>query len=118
MSFAAALEHHGLISGIGPYVTSVGQTRLCPNQTIHDPESAGSVNLEEYYNQIGWGDYPSAAYFGSGGKLRRSELSLDHNGLTGSQEASVMSSLGLCTRRLLSLGTCPSMRLRTFHLTS
>ena len=50
-----------------PWITSVGETRLYPNQTVRDRESAMQADLEAYYVSIGWGDIPSAKYSSSGG---------------------------------------------------
>ncbi|KAK3678058.1 hypothetical protein LTR78_002153 [Recurvomyces mirabilis] len=51
-----------------PYITSVGGTRLYPNDTINDPESAMSVNLTAFNIATGEGTPTETdAYFGSGG---------------------------------------------------
>ena len=54
---------------LGPYVTSVGQTRLYDSQAIRDRESAGSVNVTAIALETGYGsiDNPSDDLFGSGG---------------------------------------------------
>lgn len=51
-----------------PYITSVGATRLYPNQTVKDPESAMQVNLTAFNEATGLG--PTAApyaFFATGG---------------------------------------------------
>lgn len=51
-----------------PYITTVGATRLYPNQTVHDPESAMQVNLTAYNLQTGVGPTsPPYDFFASGG---------------------------------------------------
>ena len=51
-----------------PYITAVGATRLYPNQTVEDPESAMQVNLTAFNIMAGGGPI-SAAYdfFATGG---------------------------------------------------
>lgn len=50
-----------------PYVTSVGQTRLYPGQTIYDRESAGSANFTALTLEGGGPDFQTLQFFGSGG---------------------------------------------------
>lgn len=50
-----------------PYITTVGQTRYYPNQTILDRESAGSVDLNALRVANGLPNDPPLAFFGSGG---------------------------------------------------
>jgi tripeptidyl-peptidase-1 len=51
-----------------PYITAVGATRLYPNQTVYDPESAMQVNLTAFNIATGSGptDYPYD-FFATGG---------------------------------------------------
>lgn len=45
-----------------PYITVVGATRLYPNQTVCDPESAMQVNISAFNLQVGSG--PTSAPYG------------------------------------------------------
>lgn len=49
-----------------PYITAVGGTRLYPDQTVYDRESAMSVNLTQFNIETGEGvTWPTYAFFGS-----------------------------------------------------
>lgn len=51
-----------------PYITAVGGTRLYPNQTVNDPESAMQVNLTAFNLVTGVGPItPPYDFFASGG---------------------------------------------------
>lgn len=51
-----------------PYITAVGATRLYPNQTVKDPESAMQVNLTAFNIATGSGPVsPPYDFFASGG---------------------------------------------------
>jgi len=51
-----------------PYITAVGATRLYPNQTVYDPESAMQVNFTQLAIEYGVApDPPPYQFFASGG---------------------------------------------------
>ncbi|KUJ15281.1 putative protease S8 tripeptidyl peptidase I [Mollisia scopiformis] len=51
-----------------PYITAVGATRLYPNDTVHDPESAMQVNLTAFNIATGAGPTsPPYDFFATGG---------------------------------------------------
>ena len=50
------------------YITAVGATRLYPNQTVNDPESAMQVNLTAFNSETGdGGTSPPLDFFATGG---------------------------------------------------